>query len=144
LPVGDLTLEWQAEEAAKRLELRNRGLLTLNGKTVGRISGSCVLDPQGRVLRSLGPSGIVLGTTGERIGTLSPRTTLQVDSQSIPIGYVIVDRHQNGSAVSDGGDPYIIPPNAPPFAAVGHIGGASGEAKRTALVLWELGPSLAP
>jgi hypothetical protein len=54
----------------------------------------------------------------------------------------MTDSRQAGSAISDSGDPFIIPVKDPPFAAVGHVDGDVVRARRTALVLWNLGPTL--
>jgi hypothetical protein len=142
LAAGDLEVEWQQGEVAMRLELAGRDRVVLNGKAIAHLAGSCVLDLQGRILRAVESSGAVLGPAGQRVGTLTARASVVVDGQPVPVGYVFTDSAHEGAAISDSGEPYVLTSKGPPFAAVGHVGGDVVHAKRTALVLWTLGPTL--
>jgi hypothetical protein len=143
LAAGDLAVEWQQGEVAMRLELTGRDRIALNGKPIAHIAGSCVLDLQGRILRAVESTGAVLGRASERVGTLTARSSLVVDGQVVPVGYVFTDSAHLGAAISDSGEPYVLTSKGPPFPAVGHVDGDVVHAKRTALVLWNLGPTLA-
>jgi hypothetical protein len=67
------------------------GAFRSQGKIVGRISGSCVLDARGRLLRSVDANGIVYGTERELAGVFQHRPTwVDTYGQALLVDEVLV------------------------------------------------------
>jgi hypothetical protein len=77
LTVTALVHETSSGEEHSRIALGPDGAFRSQGKIVGRISGGCVLDARGRVLRSVDANGIVYGTERELAGFSSLRAEVR-------------------------------------------------------------------
>jgi hypothetical protein len=136
LPLGDVTFEWTEEDVPKRLELKLQRILH-GGVEVGRVSGSCLLDAQGHVLRSVAASGAVTGSNGEPVGTLVRRDSIRADGETVHVGYVFTEGPEGGTAIGDAGLIFHVPPKGDGFSLPAGAHGDVVRARRTVLVLAE-------
>lgn len=136
LPLGHVIFEWTEEDVPKRLELKLQRILR-NGLELGRISGSCILDAHGHVLRSVAPSGAVSGSNGEPVGSLVRRDSIRADGETVHVGYVLAEGPDGGTAISDAGLVFHVPAKGDGFSLPANAHGDIVRARRTVLVISE-------
>jgi len=118
------------------LVLDRDGSVRFKNKVVARISGACLLDPGGGVLRSVDAHAIVTGRQGERAGVLQ-RRSIWIDMYGKPVspGEVLVQAGGSTLGVVPDGSLYMSQPGEPAVQITTSIRGDVARARRTALVL---------
>jgi hypothetical protein len=140
LPTGRFAVSFSGGGEPFRVELDPSGEIRQAGKIAGHVSGACILDASGGVLRSIAADGTVHGPLGERIGALQPRRSMRDDPFNAvhPMDEVLVEEGVAPEIVGvslDGtvlfGDPEAGTATGTPTV----IEGDFARARRTALLL---------
>jgi hypothetical protein len=111
------------------------GIIRSGDRVVGRISGACLLDATGGVLRFVSTQGAILGDEGERVGTFQPGAGRR-DFRGHPVqGEVLVD--PNGAlGLTSAGDLYLASDAEAGLSLPAAVTGDGTRARRTALLLY--------
>jgi hypothetical protein len=143
LPAAPLTVEWQREEAVHRVSLARDGTVRLHGAVVARLSGACVLDGRGEVLRSVDARNMVSDARQRPVGVFQRKDDLhEASGQTVPVGEVLASPDGTMTAVTDDGTVYLARPGQDAFSLPASVEGEVSRARRTALLLLDLGPEL--
>jgi hypothetical protein len=118
------------------LVLGQDGTVRFKDKIVARISGACLLDPGGGVLRSVDGHAVVSGRQGELAGAFQRRATwIDMYGKPVPAGEVLVQIGGTTLGVIPDGSLYMSQPREPAVQITTSIHGDVARARRTALVL---------
>jgi len=144
LPAGSLTVEWQHEETVQRLTTAGDGTVRMRGAIVARLTGACVLDARGDVLRAVDARDVVSDSHRRRVGAFQRLADLREDSgTTVRVNEVLASSDGTMTAVTDDGAVYLARPDEAAFSLPANVEGDVSRARRTALLLLDLGPELA-
>ncbi len=138
LAVTPLVFETSSGEDHPRIALGADGRFTCQGKVVGRLSGACVLDARGKVLRSVDANGIVYGAQRELAGVFQRRPKwVDGDGKTLRVDEVLVSATGNTIGITPDGAIYSAEPGAPAVSMPAGILGDVVRAPRTGLLLFD-------
>ncbi len=143
LAVTPLVRETSSGEEHPRIALGADGWLTIQGKIVGRVSGACILDARGKVLRSVDESGVVYGAQRELAGVFQRRSKwVDTYGKILLVDEVLVDANGSTIGITPDGSVYSSEPDAPAISMPTGIRGDIVRARRTGLLLFDVAAEL--
>jgi hypothetical protein len=143
LPTASLTVEWQQEETVQRLIVSGDGTVQARGAIIARLAGACVLDARGEVLRAVDARGVVSDSHRRHVGAFRRRAHLRESSgEAVRVDEVLVLPDGTMSAITDDGAVFLARSPKEAFSLPANVEGDVSHARRTALLLLDLGPQL--
>jgi len=138
LSIAPLVVEWQEDDRPRSLTLSADGAVHDRDALIARIAGPCILGVHGEVWLSVDPDLGVTGAHYDHVGRFTKHPALHVQDDVISVDEVFVDQDGVATAVDSRGALYLVPTDRPPFSLPGSIKGKVPEARRTALLLWQI------
>ncbi len=144
LPIAPLIVHAMGGGEPSNVTLAASGEVSENGKIVAHVSGSCILDPRGGVIFSVGPNRVVKGAGAEIEGTFQSRATIRnEDGKAIQVVEVLLGSDGSSTAIAPDGAFYAFDGQERAFSLPAQTVGDVSHARRTALLLLRVPGALA-